>query len=97
MKESEKAQSEGKIKKEELSIPEDRKQEKKPQEEKNQEEKIQEEKIQEEKIPEKKIQDDKIREIPAKAYAENRELTGIVIPEGVEIIRGKGVLFLYRP
>ena len=44
MKESEKAQSEGKIKKEELSIPEDRKQEKKPQE-KNQEEKIQEEKI----------------------------------------------------
>ena len=49
MKESEKAQSEGKIKKEELSIPEDRKQEKKPQEEK----------IQEEKMPEKKIQDDK--------------------------------------
>ena len=44
MKESEKAQSEGKIKKEELSIPEDRKQEKKPQEEK----------IQEEKMPEKK-------------------------------------------
>ena len=39
-KESEKAQSEGKIKKEELSIPEDRKQEKKPQEEKIQEEKM---------------------------------------------------------
>ena len=93
MKESEKAQSEGKIKKEELSIPEDRKQEKKPQEEKNQEEKIQEEKIQEEKMPEKKIQDDKIREIPAKAYAENRELTGIVIPEGVEIIGEKAFYF----
>ncbi|MFQ6803663.1 MAG: leucine-rich repeat protein [Lachnospiraceae bacterium] len=88
MKESEKAQSEGKIKKEELSIPDDRKQEKKPQEEKNQEEKIQEEKI-----PEKKIQDDKIREIPAKAYAENRELTGIVIPEGVEIIGEKAFYF----
>ena len=44
-------------------------------------------------MPEKKIQDDKIREIPAKAYAENRELTGIVIPEGVEIIGEKAFYF----
>ena len=87
MKESEKAQSEGKIKKEELSIPEDRKQEKKPQEEK----------IQEEKMPEKKIQDDKIREIPAKGIrgkpgADRHRDTG-----GRGNHRGKGVLFLYRP
>ena len=70
MKESEKAQSEGKIKKEELSIPEDRKQEKKPQEEKYQEEKIQEEKIQEEKMPEKTEETDEAEEFSENASEE---------------------------